>query len=368
MVSSTFFDSVWSRVAVGTPTKERKARDHSTSPMKHKVSNHSPKKLQQQPPMIPVIPCGMVVPVERWEDQNTTTKSFVRLFNGQGWIPRRLGETIYALEVDTPDIRVGSFWFRVTSPSGLDVRHGPSCHSPIIKSDHNDACFRFECGEFLRASEIMTVGCVKTDLDGGGAATECFAKLYRRSHNSNIHQDGENDNSGDNMSSLLLSRYSSLRSLISPGEWVQVHGSTDDDHNQQQAVFLEECSSAPSIERNRDGWRYVAIVGGGGVQVRRGPSLRANTTGQFIFEGEEFLVSEKCGSDDQEAAASPICWLRLKDGRGWVCNAGADGKAVVVEANGVANNNCNSNAAEQQHSQRMVRRILEKGSHANDML
>jgi len=347
VVSSFFFDSVWSRVS--TPTKEKGSKDRHHSSAMNGATLSSLKQQQQQQPIIPVIPCGMVVPVERLDPSTSSKKKcFSRLFNGQGWIPRCLGEALYAYEVDTPDIRVGSFWFRVKSRSGLDVRHGPSSNAPTIKSD-DDASFRFECGEFLRASEIMTVFNNKANSETGVGAsaktTECFAKLYRRRNHL-----GENDASQQ----TLLHRFSSLQSLISPGEWVQVHG-----HGE---LFLEECSAAPIIERNRDGWQYtVTTCGTGeGLHVRAGPSAEADIfSGELICEGEDFLVSEKVTADGDQAA-----WLRRKSG-GWVHSIGNDGKAVVVEtvASGVRRTyGDGQNNTEQ--SRRMVRQILEKGSRA----
>jgi len=377
VVSSSFFDSVWSRV---TPTKESKgSSNHSSSSIQGHhtdiaaTKNSLKRRQQQQRPMLPVIPCGTVVPVERWDPSTSSKKSFARLFNGQGWIPRCLGETLYAYEVDTPDIRVGSFWFRVKSTSGLDVRHGPSSNAPIIKSDNNDdaVSFRFECGEFLRASEVVTVFYKVGVVGGTSTATtaECFAKLYRR-HN---HHLSESNDSGQ--TSSLLGRYSSLQSLISPGEWVQVH-----DGNNNGELFLEECSTPPRIERNRDGgFQYTVIrssSAAGGLNIHCGPSLQANIVGQLIMcEGEEVLVSEKvtttANNNDGEQQESAPSWLRLKSGRGWVSSVGKDGQAVMQQATnsgipshgkkGPSNSNNNNNA---EHSHRMVRQILEKGSRA----
>ena len=157
----------------------------------------------------------MVVPVYSSNTaSNSNQKIFSRLFNGQGWIPRTLGETLYAYEVDAQDIRIGSVWFRVKSHTGLNVRHGPSNHAPVIKSS-NDASFRFECGEFLRASEVMTVfnkGKAGVEvIEHDIASSECFAKLYRRRNN-------QLNTENDSQQTLLLDRFSSLESLTSPGE------------------------------------------------------------------------------------------------------------------------------------------------------
>ena len=250
-----------------------------------------------------------------------------------------MGEEKFAYEVDTPDIRVGSFWFRVSSRSGLDVRHGPSVSAPVIKSE-DGAAFRFECGEFLRASEIMTVfEKSKPNREGVGAATtECFAKLFRR-----------NNNVRDNaFSQSLLNRFSSLESFTTPGEWVRVHGEGE--------LFLEECSSAPTIVRNRDGLRYTITSSGGGagLHVYAGPSFQANIVRELNnCEDKLFWVTEKVtATGDQES------WLRLKGG-GWICSVGSNGKSVVQAFHGDVPNN----SYDKDHSQRMVRQILEKKSH-----
>lgn len=314
IVSNSFFDSVWSRV---TPSKDR-GPQHDNGQTKLRL----PQNKQQQQPVIPVIPCGMVVPVEPW-DTSTSAKSFSRLFNGQGWIPRCLGEEVYAYEVSAPDIRVGSFWFRVKSQSGLDVKHGPSQFAPVIKADDNTS-FRFECGEFLRASEILTVF-NKRSHDGEEAASECFAKLYRRRNHK------QNNNDSDKQP--LLDHFSSLQSIVSPGEWVQVHG------NGQQ--LLEECSEAPIIERNRIGWKYTVICNA--VYVHSGPSLHAKLVDELIFKQEIIVIEKVTGN-----------WLRLKTG-GWVCSIDKNGQEVVQQQQGGLNN-----GSTDQQSQRMVRQILNR--------
>ena len=175
-----------------------------------------------------------------------------------------MGDATYARQLDKPpDVRVGSFWFRVKSTPGLDVRHGPSSHAPTIKSDKNVA-FRFECGEYLRASEIMTVlGNSSCGADGA----ECYAKLYRR-QNSNYTSD----------QASFLDRSSTLQSLTSHGEWVQVHGNGQ--------LCLEECAEAPMIERNRHGWSYTVITEAP-LHIRSGPSVQAIATGDILCNGEE---------------------------------------------------------------------------------
>jgi len=316
VVSNSFFDSVWSRV---TPSKDR-GPQHDNGQTKLRLPQN---KQQQQQPVIPVIPCGMVVPVEPW-DTSTSTKSFSRLFNGQGWIPRCLGEEVYAYEVSTPDIRVGSFWFRVKSQSGLDVKHGPSQYAPVIKADDNTS-FRFECGEFLRASELLTVFNKRSHDGEEDDTSESFAKLYRRRNHKQNNIDGDKQ--------PLLDRFSSLQSIVSPGEWVQVHGNGQ--------LLLEECTEAPVIERNRIGWKYTVICNA--VYVHSGPSLHAKLVDELIFKQEIIVIEKVTGS-----------WLRLKTG-GWVCSTDKNGQEVVQQQQGGLNN-----GSTDQHSQRMVRRILNR--------
>jgi hypothetical protein len=242
-----------------------------------------------------------------------------------------LGEEAYSHEVDPPDVRIGSFWFRVSLRSGLDVRHGPSSDAPVITSQ-DGATFRFECGEFLRASEVITVFCKpKPNECASATATECFAKLYRRS--------------GINSSQTLLDRFSLLRSLISPGEWVQVHG-----HGE---LLLEECSTAPTIERNRDGWQYTVIRGNDSdLCIRSGPSLNAKILGKLKCNGTLFLATEKVIANGDQSE-----WLRLKNG-GWFYSVGCDGKAIVQA---VSMPSLGPSCSNDVHSQRMVRQILDQG-------
>jgi hypothetical protein len=215
------------------------------------------------------------------------------------------------------------------------VRHGPSSDAPVIISQ-DGATFRFECGEFLRASEVITVfRKPKPNECASVTATECFAKLYRRSNHIN----------GINSSQTLLTKFSLLRSFTSPGEWVQVHG-----HGE---LFLEECSTAPTIERNRVGWQYTVIRGyDSDLHVRSGPSLNAKILGKLQCKGTVFLVTEKVTANGDQSD-----WLRLKNG-GWFYSVGCDGKAVVqAVSTPCVGPNCNNDT----HSQRMVRQILDKG-------
>jgi hypothetical protein len=123
---------------------------------------------------------------------------------------------------------------------------------------------------------------------------ECFARLYRKNQSLDI--------SGHN----ALSRYTS------PGEWVIVHSSNE--------LYLEECATPPSVERNREGWRCSAIQD---VKIRSGPSFRAYPTGKVIRADEEFLVSEKVRGYGEN-----VLWFRLKNDEGWV-NSTENGDPVV---------------------------------------
>jgi hypothetical protein len=306
-VSSSFFDSVWSRV---TPTKikntisssantEIASNKHLTQQQVQSVNSASNSSQQFT---VPVIACGMVVPVEHSDSAvSDDERCFVRLFHGQGWIPLRLAGTICAVEVDSPEVRYGSFWFRIQSKYGLDVRHGPSAHAPYITSDCGHS-FRFECGEFLRASEVLTVF-RKESGPTDRPKVECFAKLYRKNHG--LNSDTTNQN--------MISQYTSLQSLTSPGEWVMVHNADE--------LFLEECAAPPLVERKRDGWRCSAIQN---VHIRFGPSFDAGRTTKVIRADEQFLVIEKV-----MAAGDGVVWFRLKNGEGWVHSVSENGDAMV---------------------------------------
>lgn len=243
-------------------------------------------------------------------------------------------DEVFADEVDPPEVRTGSFWFRVSKPSGLEVYHGPSSHASIIVSN-NGAAFRFECGEFLRASEIMTVF-PKPNLNGSTTTPECYAKLYRRSNTFNRNNVSEQ---------TMLGRFSVLHSFISPGEWVQVHRNGE--------LLLDECSAAPLIERNRDGWQFAVIgITNKDLQLRSGPSIQAEILGELDCDAKVFLVTEKV-----TAPSDPADWLRLKSG-GWLYSVGFDGKPIV-QALSMSSQRLNTSNNIQ--SQRMVRQILDKG-------
>ncbi|KAL3793673.1 LOW QUALITY PROTEIN: hypothetical protein HJC23_010245 [Cyclotella cryptica] len=313
-VGSSFFESVWNKV---TPTKQKE---------RHlQVIRQSLRPTIDPPQPYPVIPCGMVVPVEYSDSSGSdpTERRFVRLYNGQGWIPRRVGGTLFAVEVDSPEVRFGSFWFRVQSRSGIDVRHGPSSQAPFITSDCGHS-FRFECGEFLRSSEVLTIFNRQSDSTDTSRA-ECFARLYRM--NQNLGADAASKN--------MLSRYSSLQPLTFPGEWVMVHDSDE--------LFLEECSAPPSVERNRECWRCSAIRN---INIRLGPSFGADLTGKVILAHEEFYVTEKV-----TASGDQVTWFRLKNNEGWVHSITESGDPVV---------HCHVT----EYSRKFVRQILNGQQHA----
>ena len=165
-VGSSFIDAMFR-----TPKKNKHAASKDPPPSKqHPGDNGSL-------PLTGIIPCGMIVQVEKWCDISDQPfgHEYARLCGGQGWIPLFASGKPVSLQVQRPDFRFGSFWFRVQSARGIKVRLGPSKKAPSIKSE-DGIYFRFECGEFLRASEIMTVF-AETD-----EPTECYAKLYRNRH------------------------------------------------------------------------------------------------------------------------------------------------------------------------------------------
>ena len=82
-VSSSFFDSVWSRVTTSantTPVKE--SSNVSIHSHHHRATTkHSPKQQHQHNAMLSVIPCGMVVPVEDWDLDTTSKVSACNMFS-----------------------------------------------------------------------------------------------------------------------------------------------------------------------------------------------------------------------------------------------------------------------------------------------
>jgi hypothetical protein len=261
-----------------------------------------------------IIPCGTMVHVER-----VISGEFARLVGGQGWIPTALqGKPVCARlpASAAPEVRRGSFWFRVQSPRGIRVRVGPSRRAPSIKSaggaapgdknkDHRSSYFRFECGEFLRASEIVTLLPPADPTVGGGdgssgAVAECYCKLFRNRHaNLLSHQQSAFD-------------YLPLEAYTTPAEWVQVY------HGEE--LFLEECAHEPHIERHKSGgWKYEVLRE---VCVRKGPSFASESTGT-LAPGDSITVNERVApptgsAHDDLVAHRSLHWLRLKDGQGWV--------------------------------------------------
>jgi hypothetical protein len=293
-VGSSFLDAMFR-----TP-RRRDPESHSND-TRRDVGNPNPPKaptIVEKLPFSTLLPCGSYVEAERWasppEADSATIKSeFARLRGGQGWIPRSLiGKPVTEI-ISAPETRFGSFWFRVQDRNGIKVRLGPSRRAPSIKSE-DGVYFRFECGEFLRASEVVT-------FFRQSSPSECYAKLYRNRHIRLYAGHGE---------------IRPLSSLTVQAEWVQVFGS--------QELFLEECAVEPRIERHKQGWRYNVVLDVR-IQVRKGPSFEAESNGVVLLGGESVLINERVtGPDDT------ITWLRLKDGQGWAHTVNADGEALMI--------------------------------------
>lgn len=239
------------------------------------------------------VACGMCVEAEKWQVESTVIQEFARLRGGQGWLPLEGAGKFAVVRVPRPDFRFGSFWFRVQSSRGIKVRLGPSRKAASIKSE-DGVYYRFECGEFLRASEIMTV------FSDDGKPVECFAKLYRNRH-VRLH--------------TLHDEFRQLPSLTTQAEWVQVFG--------RDELHLEECAADPRIERHKQGWRYN-VVPESGVAVRRGPSFAAEKIGVDLLCGESVLINERVSP-----AGEKMSWLRVKDGRGWIHDTADDGTEIM---------------------------------------
>lgn len=238
-----------------------------------------------------VIQCGICVEADRWAGAS----EHVRLSGGQGWIMRHINGRECAVTARKPSSRYGSFWFQVQSQRGVKVRLGPSRKATSIKSD-DGVFFRFECGEFLRACEVVTY------FDGNGAY-ESFAKLYRNRHAELLQYETQ--------------EHRLLVSLTSSAEWVQIH-------SRDHSLFLEECNTAPRIQRQQQGWRYNALCDSG-VEARKGPSFRAEKTGLVLLGGKSVLVNERV-----TGAGERITWLRLKDSQGWVHDTGPTGEVTMI--------------------------------------
>ena len=288
-VASTFVDAMLFR----TPRKRDGEQSITTSRQQDQL-----RKRPMEKELSLTIPCGNCVEVERWVDLSMDQQSveYARLAGGQGWIPLVKSGKSLLTPVARPEYRFGSFWFRVQAGRGIKVRLGPSMRAPSIKSEE-DVHFRFECGEFLRASEIMTV------FSEAGRPVESYAKLYRNRH-VRLHNGHE--------------EHRSLQSMTAQSEWVQIYNENE--------LFLEECSASgpPRIERHKQGWRYN-VIPEEGLPVRKGPSFAAETTGTRLFGGESVLINERV-----TPAGDKITWLRMKDGEGWLHDVDDSGKQVII--------------------------------------
>ncbi|KAL7574888.1 hypothetical protein ACA910_010721 [Epithemia clementina (nom. ined.)] len=270
-VASTFVDAMLFRTPKKKGGQENNATPTTTA--------------QSQRQMISsTIPCGMCVEVEKFAVDNRPSQ-YVRLVGGQGWVPLDVSGKDGCAETSTPEFRFGSFWFRVQAVRGIKVRLGPSRKAPSIRSE-DGIHFRFECGEFLRASEVMTV---YASQGRKGKPLECFAKLYRNRH-ARLHQGHE--------------EYRTLQSLSAQSEWVQVCS--------DEESYLEQCSAEPRIERHKQGWQY-SVVSEEGVAIRKGPSFSAETTGIKLSKGDHVVITERVSP-----AGESITWLRMKEGEGWL--------------------------------------------------
>ncbi len=196
----------------------------------------------------------------------------------------------------------------------MSVRTGPSQRARPIKSS-DDLCFRFECGEFLRASEVLTIhghADVEEKEDNGDPIlhpSESFAKLYRNKPTGSSKRDMSRQNQ------IAKKNFVPLSSYTSPGEWVGVHCNGN--------LYLEECVNPPTIRRDRDGWRYEVICDSG-VRIRKGPSFTAHFTGYTLQCSASILINEQVIADGET-----ISWLRLKDGRGFINSVGEHGEVIA---------------------------------------
>jgi hypothetical protein len=280
-VGSAFLDAMFR-----TPKKKEGDNVDQSAPSRYPASIEKQLKAN-------TVACGMVVEVEKRQVESNSSHEFARLRGGQGWLPLIAAGKAAVVRVPRPDFRFGSFWFRVQSSRGIKVRLGPSRKAASIKSE-DGVYYRFECGEFLRASEIMTV------FSDEGKPIECFAKLYRNRH---VRLHTEHD------------EFRQLPSLTTQAEWVQVFG--------RDELYLDECAADPRIERHKQGWRYN-VVPDIGVAVRRGPSLAAEKIGIELLGGESVLINERVFP-----AGENMSWLRVKDGRGWIHDTADDGTEIM---------------------------------------
>ena len=327
-VGSGFLDAMFRSASHQTPSKKKVADvDDLRGNDRQQLQQQ---QQQQQLSSSNTISCGMFVEVEPWTDSPASTvstlshelssRTFARLRGGQGWLPLLTADDAnhhypqqyqlnrpIAVRSAPPEFRYGSFWFRVCQQRGVRVRLGPSRRAPSIKSD-DGVHFRFECGEFLRASEIVTVFADVYDQDvvsRGGEPKESFAKLYRNRHVRLRDLTNEEEEG-----------YRSLTILAMQAEWVQVFSDSE--------LYLEECATEPRIERHKQGWRYN-VVPDDGIAVRKGPSFAAEKTGIILFGGESVVVTERV-----TPSGDKITWLRMKDGQGWIHDVDGEGNTIMI--------------------------------------
>ena len=246
--------------------------------------------------------CGICIQVEPQipsdhpQAHRAAPPEFARFRGGQGWVPLFLGgkpACVVCPRRNPPGSRFGSFWFRVQSKRGIKVRLGPSKRAPSIKSG-NGVYFRFECGEFLRASEVLTL---YFEDSHGRIICESFAKLYRNRH-VRLHSNTSNEE---------LHGHRKLESYTTQAEWVQIRD------EEKKEEFLLECNTTPRIERHKQGWRYK-VVASTGIPIKKGPSFEAEDTGMHIGDEESVAIIERVTCPSENG----VTWLRLKEGQGWL--------------------------------------------------
>ena len=236
---------------------------------------------------------------------------------------------------------------------GMTVRTGPSKRARPFKSSKDGSYFRFECGEFLRVSEILTIhGHADVDekeTDHGEPIThpsESFAKLYRNksSKQNNRHQlqQLQQQQTQQQNSKTTKKEFVPLSSYTSPGEWVHVHCNGN--------LYLEECVNPPRVKRDHDGWRYE-VVHESGVDIRKGPSFQSKSNGQTLQCNASILVNEEVIADGET-----VTWLRLKDGRGFVNTLGQNGELVVKKRD--SNSDSKKNGNNNDGSYKLIARLF----------
>lgn len=295
----------------------RSARRYDSSGT-HERGELSKSKQNIRGPLPNIIACGMCVEVEPWtlSKRQQEKQHYLRLLGNHGWIPRQIHGNIYSVKIERPKIRQGSFWFRV-QVHGIKVRSGPSRRAKSIKSD-DGIHFCFECGEFLRASQVLEIN-GHADMDdvfqkSCDTPSECFAKLYRNKFPKR-HREGSDE---DGTNGRLKLNPVALSSLQSQEEWVHVRCNNN--------VYLEESGHSPALKKNHLGWRYDVSVDSG-VVVRKGPSFKAETIGTVLRRGDNVLINEQVTPFGEE-----LSWLRLKDGRGWVHDTGEGEKVMTLHS------------------------------------